>query len=404
MPPHYSRRSFLTGVLACGTLSASTAFLMQGRQRKITLKLATGADTTGARRDLIDRWNKKNPEVYVRYKEVTKSGTRDERDLMLDLARTGAADIVNLDIIHVAEFAARGLIDPIKISNKGEFFDTPLKAVQVFDEVNKYWAVPFNTDVGVLFTRNPDYSTQPPGLSEVLKHELEGTGDEFVGQLRLDGTTSHEPFVVNVLEHALAQKSEILDKDSGMPVYDLDMWKEALDPLKQAMGEDKIVATGTEQQSLDEFSRQQHRYMRNWPVRYRELVQPDGPDAGQIRVSGLPTGILGGAGLAIVAESGNKDKARELIDFLTDRQAQARIAKNGLVSPLKATYDDEKLKKHIPHLEVLREAVENGRFRPLHRNYLAFSQVIRDHVGPYLEDDKQLKDDFISDMRTALSG
>lgn len=405
MSPHYSRRSFLTGVLACGTLSASTAFLMQGRQRQITLKLATGADATGARRALIDEWNKKHPDVFVEYKDVTKSGTDDEHDSMLDIARAGDVDIINLDIIHIAEFAASGLINPVRLDRKGRFLKAPLKAVQVVNAPDWYWAVPFNTDVGMLFARNLE--GDPPSLREIVKGDAKvSEKNGLVGQLRLVGTMSYEPFVVNVLEHALAQRSEILDKDSGVPVYDLDVWKEALGPLQQAMRRDTITATGTEQQSLEEFWQRQLRYMRNWPVRYRELVQKGDQDAatGQMRVSGLPVGILGGASLAIVAKSRNQAAARELIDFLTDDSAQARIAKSGFAPTLRATYDKEELKNDIPYLNDLRTAVENSRFRPIHPNYRKFSEVVRVHVGPYLHSDQPLTEDFVSDMQAAFSG
>ena len=121
MPSLYSRRSFLTGALACGAFSAASVYLLPGGRGPLLvtpdvhLNLVSGHDPTGVRADLIRQWNLANPHVQVTITTVVTTGTTDERQVMKGRAESGMADIINVDVIHVPEFAASGLIAPIRI-------------------------------------------------------------------------------------------------------------------------------------------------------------------------------------------------------------------------------------------------------------------------------------------------
>src|SRR5690606_19835693 len=95
MAERYSRRDFLIGVLACGTLTAGSLYLLPGGRSipAIELTLVTGADDTGARDLLIEMWNRANPSATVRT-IVVQGDTGDQRRAMVDLARSGRADIL----------------------------------------------------------------------------------------------------------------------------------------------------------------------------------------------------------------------------------------------------------------------------------------------------------------------
>ena len=60
MPDLYSRRSFLAGVLAAGTLSTTAGYLFT-RRSPVTLTLVTGADPTGGRVVILEFSKPRNP-------------------------------------------------------------------------------------------------------------------------------------------------------------------------------------------------------------------------------------------------------------------------------------------------------------------------------------------------------
>src|ERR687884_336705 len=100
----YSRRSFLAGVLAAGTLSTTATYLFT-RRSSITLKLVTGADPTGGRKLLITMWNELNPHTLIEVEEI-HSSTNDQ----FDKFTKSRADIYNLDTVHIPRFVKAGRI------------------------------------------------------------------------------------------------------------------------------------------------------------------------------------------------------------------------------------------------------------------------------------------------------
>ncbi|WP_326551658.1 extracellular solute-binding protein [Micromonospora sp. NBC_01813] len=415
MPERYSRRSFLSGVLATGTFTAATIYLMPGARtpREIELRLVSGVDPTGARDLLISLWNDTNPRSPLRVDTVA-AGSGDERQIMLDRAQGGEVDLLNLDIIDVPEFAAKELIIPIPVSNARQA-TTPLHQIsRVPGDDGSYWAVPFNTDVGMLFSRTDD-DTPPeaPRLPELLRAIPDGT-QQFVGQLRPSVSAYYEAFVVNVLEHAAAERPGVLKPVDAPGVgsvadrisQDLDLWNSALTPLREAIVAGRVLPSGDETDSRDRFAAPQspHRYMRNWPVKYRELQQQLNPDvrAGRVRVDPLTVGVLGGQSLAVVASSPYAERAMEFITYATSEPAQKILATHGLAPTAIGAYSDANIEATVPHLDKVREAVEQALPRPAHPNYRGFSNVVKQHVELFLYDGQDLAPRFIEEMMTAL--
>jgi multiple sugar transport system substrate-binding protein len=406
MPEIYSRRSFLSGVLACGALSAAATWLLPGGRSpgSIDLRLVSGADRTGARDLLIQMWNQANPRARARVVSEITSGSGDERTRMLAFAENGEADILNLDIIDVPEFAKRKAITPIHLDAEQEFLD-PVRAVsRVADNSGRYWAAPLNTDVGMLFTRG----AQPPGgrrssLAEVLDTKVPAGSGQFVGQLQPNASNNDEGFVVNVLEHALSRDETLLSRD-GTVSFDLNRWQRALRPLRRAIADGKIALAGSERDGMELFSREKLRFMRNWPVSYRELQQEADPDVrtARIGVTPLPVGILGGQSLALVAGSPHAEQARRFIGFLTNEPAQKILAAHGFAPTRRGAYGDDDLQVLIPHLRALRQAVEDSRPRPVHPRYRQFADAMRRHTNDHLHGRSELTSEFIADIKAAL--
>jgi multiple sugar transport system substrate-binding protein len=408
MSPLLSRRDFLAGgVVICSGVSAVTIYLLPGGRAtpRVELDLVTGEDPTGARDLLVDTWNNANPNAPVTIHEVG-GPTIDQRREMIGAINSSNADVVNLDIIDVPYFGDQGLIGEIEL-DESTFLEPTLLPSRVANNENRYWAAPFNTDVGMLFERLPGHQDDGTGLglADVVDDEASNGAPQFVGQLSASDA-SREVFVVNVLEHALAREGEveILDRN-GVPQYELTEWEEALEPLRAAIAAERILPARTEEDSRNEFSDRRLQYMRNWPVKYRELQQESDADAiaSRILVRPLPVGVLGGQSLALVRQSRHESQARELISFLTSNEAQKVLAAHGLAPTRVAAYNDENLRAFIPHLELIREAVAMARPRPINRNYSDFSGVVFEHMRDFLMNDgERLRSSFIDEMRDAL--
>ncbi|HEX6683462.1 MAG TPA: extracellular solute-binding protein [Candidatus Limnocylindrales bacterium] len=402
-----SRRAFLIGVLSCGAMTAAVTYFLPGGKPAppARLRLITGADSTGGRQLLFDMWNAANPDTQVDV-IIAQGTTEDQKRQMLDAAGRGTADLVNLDIIHIQEFAAQRLISRIELG-KDRFLTPTIEAGQIFGDPGRYWAAPFNTDVGMLFERVPagGAPAKDPSLSSVIDG-LSPDSQGFVGQVGPGSSASNEPFVVNVLEHALSRDKDIFDAND-LPEYDLGRWQRALAPLRNAIVTRRARPVDNESTSLTAFmASPPPPYMRGWPVQYRELQERNDPDviAGRIRVHPLPIGVLGGQSLAVVANSRYQARAKRLIDFLTGDEGQKVVAAHGLAPTRVAAYSDPKLRAFIPHLDVIRRAVENAQPRPVHRNYAAFARAVVKHVRPLLADGVELPSMFIDEIRSALSG
>jgi multiple sugar transport system substrate-binding protein len=406
----YSRRDFLAGVLATGTLAAlGTYFAPGGRPGpSITLRLVTGRDLTGARDLLISQWNRANPRARVDVEVVTGS-TVDQRDAMRSRVTSGNADILNLDIINIPYFASHGHIAPIELQGVDEFLPSTLVASKLGDpDATQHWAAPFNTDVGMLFRRvesDPATAdTAEPTLATVIDGLAPDGSHQFAGQLRPLSSSAEEAFAVNILEHALSRDENILQGDNGMPARELEAWQRALQPLQAAVGAERILLCDSEEDTRDKFHTQSPTYMRNWPVKYRELQQMNDLDVARsrIRVGPLPIGILGGQSLAVATTSTEASRATEFIHYLASEESQKVLASYGIAATRKGAYSDPNLKAFIPHLEQLRGAVEQARPRPICPRYPEFSAAFVPHMKRLLEQGMDLTTRFVEDIHNAL--
>jgi multiple sugar transport system substrate-binding protein len=388
----YSRRSFLAGVLTAGMLSTSASYLVT-RRESITLTLATGADPTGGRELLITMWNKLNPDTQIVVQEVNSS-TQDQ----FDKFNQTKADIFNLDAIHIPRFRSEGKIVSFDPRNDISLL-APVRRLCQREGTGELWAVPFNTDVGMLFRRITDKrsSGPEPTLADVLR------SSSFVGQLDTVGTQTDEAFVCNVLEHALAQDDAILDAD-GVLSYGLGQWREALAPLAEAVRRKQVVTAAGEDDTTRAFQQENLRYMRNWPVGFPALDRAERtkPTTAEIRLGRLPVGVLGGQSLAVAADSDHREEAERAIHFLTDTPAQKLLATFGFAPTGVDAYIDADLQAALPQLSIIRYAVEGARPRPMHPNYAEFARRFADHTRRLLHENEQLTQRFIQDIQEAL--
>ncbi len=121
--------------------------------------VASGRDVTGTngvRQQLIDAWNRREQRTGSQYRArlVELPGSADEqRSQLLGALQSRSAeyDVVNLDVTWVPEFAEAGLVRALPDDVVDEDVIASVAETARWD--GKVYAVPFNSDVGLLYYR-----------------------------------------------------------------------------------------------------------------------------------------------------------------------------------------------------------------------------------------------------------
>lgn len=361
----------------------------------------------GARQALIDLWNETHPERRARIHLI--AGSADvQHDAMVRFAKGEEeveADILNLDVTAVAEFAEFGYIAGWPSQQvPGQLLNTLLeKPRESCYHDGRLWALPFNTDAGVLFAHRD-------GLGQPIAHtweQIAARGENlpdpsgnpvaaYAGQL-----DDYEGLTVNALEALWAVETEKTGSVADTPLgvsADPAIWSEAVARLYGRNGPGRVVdpasTTYQENETTAAFLEKRIVFMRNWPVAYRTLVETTDQQAtvtaSRIGMTPLPgPAVLGGQNLAVVAGSAHQDDARELIEFLASEPSQRLLMQvGGFAAATSATYDRTEIKATHPYAATVRAAVESSRQRLPTPYYPRFSEEVRALVAEIRADGK----------------
>lgn len=369
--------------------------------------VASGRDVTGKggiRQQLIEQWNRQQEEkgTAFRARLVELPGSADQqRSQLLGALQSGSAeyDVVNLDVTWVPEFADAGLVRPLP----EELLEADVipSVAATARWAGKLYAIPFNSDVGLLFYRR-DY-LKKAGVTETelgkdtdwaTVQQLMGTvGD--TGRSAADGyekgwTTQLAPYeglTVNGIE-AFASAGEGVALTDGAGRY---TGSEAA--LAAGIGELRNrtqapltladAARSDEAGSLGDFADGRTAFLRHWPYAYGSLHQ--GLSAEQLGVVPLPgRAVLGGQNLAVTRASNRGPAAQELIRFLTGKESERCLLDAGFAATRRSAYEENGLTCRVakaaapatPHAEGTDRMPRDGQGRP---------KYARDTLLPALE-------------------
>ncbi|MEG3630977.1 extracellular solute-binding protein [Streptomyces poriticola] len=331
--------------------------------------VASGRDVTGKngiRQRLIDAWNREQEGTGYRARLVELPGSADEqRSQLLGALQSGSSayDVVNLDVTWVPEFAAAGLVRPLppELVEDDDVIDSVASTAWWEDAV---YAVPFNSDVGLLYYRRDHLrqaGVQRPDLTAALDwgqlRDLINTVDDHTpgpsGRERGWTTqlAAYEGRTVNAVEAFASTADDFTLTDErgryaagveelARGIAELRRRTEVSYTLGDAVGSDEAA-------SLGDFADGRTTFLRHWPYVYRTLYQSFG--AGQLGVTALPgRAVLGGQNLAVTADSRRSAKAVELIGYLTGRQSERCLLDAGFAATRASAYTDDGLTCPVP--------------------------------------------------------
>lgn len=359
----YSRRWFLAGAAGSGLLAS--AGLAATAPRRAPIVLSTGTASAGLFSKLIGEWNDAHPQRPAVVEDLGAT-TGEQYTRMKQRAEDGWGGILHLDVIYVPEFASRGWIAelPDDLSREA-ILPGPLATCRRAPDDDTLYAVPFNTDVGVLFADQG----LPRGVTGL--RGLLGAVPDHRAQLITQLGEANEALLVNVLEHALAVEPQVLS--GGALNRDAEVWTRALAPLVDAVHRERVWRGADEVAAEQRFRAGGGPYMRNWLFR------------GQTEkiATVLQPGVLGGQNLAVVAGSPRRDATVELLRYLTSPQSQRDLARSNLVPVDREAYADaEAVSKRLP--EML-SGIEAARPRPITPHYSALANELQQRLKDYLD-------------------
>jgi multiple sugar transport system substrate-binding protein len=371
----------------------------------------TGKDTSGDLVEGVKEFNKANPGLTAKLLEFPESADEQRNQfIQRQRAKSADCDVFESDVVWTAEFASqKWLLDmtPYIEKRKAEFVPSTLSSV-TYD--GKVWGVPRVTDAGLLYYRKDKVKSVPATWQDVYKQAQSGNGIVYQG-------ASYEGLTVNFLELAFAAGGKILSDDGKKSVIDSPENLKALqfmvDGIKDGAAP-KAVTTYMEEEARRTFEAGRADFERQWPYAYALGNMKGSKVKGKFEVAPYPefegggkAAILGGHNSVVSAYSKNPGGALKLIDYLTSEKRMTKNAVKFSKTPtLKASYDDPAVKKALPFIDELKQAVEQAKSRPVSPVYSQISQAIYKNVNNALSgstDPKAALSKAQDDMDKALA-
>jgi multiple sugar transport system substrate-binding protein len=357
---------------------------MDGAKGNVTY--CTGKDTSGDLKEGVAEFNKANPGLTAKLLEFPESADEQRNQfIQRQRAKSADCDAFESDVVWTAEFASqKWLLDmtPYVEKRKAEFIPSTLSSV---DYEGKMWGVPRVSDAGLLYYRKDKVKEVPATWQAVYEKAKEGNGIAYQG-------AAYEGLTVNFLELAFAAGGKILSDDGKKSVIDSPENLKALEFMVNGIKDGaapKAVTTYMEEESRRVFEAGRVDMVRNWPYIYALGNKKGVKIAGKFDVAPYPpfegggkAGILGGHNSVISAYSKNPGGALKLVDFLTSEKRMTKNAVKFSKTPvLAASYDDPAVKKALPFIDQLKQAVEQAKSRPVSPVYSQISQAIYKNVN-----------------------
>jgi multiple sugar transport system substrate-binding protein len=370
--------------LACAPGNASPRLTFSGS--------ALGAEGAVIREQLA-RFGALHPGVPVELR-LTPDAADQRHQLYVQWlnARVPEPDVLQLDIIWPAEFAAAGWIVPLPLDGPdlSDFFPAAIEASRWRQQV---YAIPWFVDAGLLYWRTDILDRPPATVDELREMALAAMqADDSRAGLVWQGAR-YEGLVTVFLEHLTAFGGGILD-DDGRVIVDEPPAIRALTFMRDSVYRDGIVPasalTWQEEHARFAFQNGQSAFMRNWPYAWSLLQDPETSRvAGRVAVApfpraegGMPAAALGGSLLAVNRHSSEPELARALVSFLTaPEQMLERARVVGQLPARRSLFDTPALGQAlaIPLSEV-RQALDALVARPVTPVYSELSEALQVRV------------------------
>src|SRR5215218_1040635 len=128
-----------------------------------------GKDNNNVVRPFIEKWNAAHPDEKVTFKEQTDKADQQHDDLVQHFqAKQSDYDVVSVDVIWTAEFAAKGWLQPLKDKMAIDTSKMLKAPVEASTYKGTLYAGPKDSDGGILYYRKDLVPTPPKTWDEMM--------------------------------------------------------------------------------------------------------------------------------------------------------------------------------------------------------------------------------------------
>jgi multiple sugar transport system substrate-binding protein len=404
---------------ACSSSTTSSKSTTPGAADRGSITLATGKDTTGTLQKQLDAWNNAHSSEKVTLVELPASADQQRQQLIQNAqTKSDAYTVVGLDVVWTAEFAAHQWVTeiPSSLVPTDSMLPAPVATGKYFD---KQYAVPFQTNAGLLFYRKdlleaagvaaPKTWDDMRTACEKVAKLPQGAGvDCYAGQF-----DKYEGLTVNFAEAVQSSGGAVIGGD-GKPALNTPAARKGLQTLVDAFKSGmiaKAASTYKEEDGRKQFQDGKLLFHRQWPYQWDLANKTDGSSkvAGKYAVTALPgidgsgSSTLGGLNLAISAYGKHKTTAADLIKFLTSQENERQNLEASSAAPVYGSlYTDPALQAKFPYLPTLKASLDTAVPRPKVVSYGDATAAIQDAVAAAIAGTSSV-DDTLAAAQTKLT-
>jgi multiple sugar transport system substrate-binding protein len=308
-----------------------------------------------------------------------------------------------MDVAWAGQFAASDWLSDLGEYTSPEDLDAFFS--RVVREADHYEgtliALPVYIDGGVLYYRTDLLEqlgrTSPPQTwSELvtLSQEITPERNDFYGFVWQGA--QYEGLICNFLEFAGSNGGGIRIEQGAVHVNTPEN-REAVEFMKALIHEYEISPPSTYTEMKEEevrlwFQQGKAMFERNWPYAWKLHQSDDSPVQGKVGIAPLPhfadgesKSTLGGWHVGISKHSDNKEDAWRLVEFITSRETQTRLALELGWNPGRVeVYTDSTVLEQMPHFAELRDVFDNAIARPHVPYYSQLSTVLQRRLNSVL--------------------
>jgi multiple sugar transport system substrate-binding protein len=379
------------------------------------ITFVAGKDTSGKYPAVIEKWNTAHPDQKVSMIELPEAADAQRAQFVTNLqAKSDRYDVMGIDVVWTAEFAKSGWLLAL---DEGQFpVNEMLKpAVETGRFEGKLWAMPYDTNGGLLFYRKD--------ILDKAGKEAPKTFDELTADCSLAKQNNmgcysgqfakYEGLTVNFAEAVQAAGGELMTDNGtkaalGAPAV------QGLTFLANGFKDGDIpkpAITYKEEEGRRAFMAGELLFLRNWPYVYNLASETDPANKvkGKFGAAPLPgfTGAgsssLGGLNFAVSAFSKKQATAVEFTKFATSQEnSKEMVGLTGNAPAWPTLYDDPELVKKYAFLPTLKEGMQTAKPRPVTPYYQEVTTAIQADAYAALQGQKT-PDQAITDMTTKLN-
>jgi len=402
----------LAGLTACGGGGdGGGTDTSSGTTGRGPITYVQGKDNSNVVRPLLDKWNKAHPNEKITLKEQSDQADQQHDDLVQHFqAKDASYDVVSVDVVWTAEFAAKGWLQPLTGELKLDSAALLPATVKSATYNNTLYAAPQSTDGGILYYNKDLVKTAPKTWAEMVSMcsiAKKNNMGCYAGQYQ-----KYEGLTVNVAEAINAAGGTIVGPDGKTPTVNSPQAATGLSALAEGYKSGiipKEAITFQEEQGRQAFEAGKLLFHRNWPYVYNlATTEASSKVKDKLGMAPLPgiTGAgassLGGHNAAISVYSKNKATALDFLKFYESEETQKFLVTQGSLAPvLPALYTDPALVKSKPYLPVLAESLKTAVPRPVSPFYPAVTKAVQDNAYAAIKGDKTVPQ-ALKDMEAAI--